>query len=236
MGVLLLVRHGQASFGADDYDVLSPTGWDQGRALGRWLAIQEGVGGVVPRTVVHGGMRRHRETWEALADGADWDSSGAREADVDPDWEEFDHAAVLLRHAELTGGVVDHAVDRLAFQRQFELSTGHWAAAGPDAGYPEPFADFLARSRRALDALAARPGPSLVVTSGGVIAALAALLVVPPEEEGVVDPAAIGPVWSRFNTVIANSSVTRVIVGSTGSRLLTFNEHPHLTTDLLTYR
>lgn len=224
MGVLLLVRHGQASFGADDYDVLSPTGWDQGRALGRWLAAN----GASRGTVVHGGMRRHRETWEALADGAGWEPS----ADIDRDWEEFDHGAVLVRHAELTGGVVDHSVDRLAFQRQFEISTGHWADAGPDAGYPEPFDAFLARSRRALDAVAARPGPTLVVTSGGVIAALAALLVVPPETEG----SAVGPIWSRFNTVIANSSVTRVIVGASGARLLTFNEHLHLTKDLLTYR
>ena len=38
MGQLLLVRHGQASFGADDYDVLSPTGWEQGRRLGAHLA------------------------------------------------------------------------------------------------------------------------------------------------------------------------------------------------------
>jgi len=43
-------------------------------------------------------------------------------------------------------------------------------------------------------------------------------------------------VWARFNTVIANTSVTRVIVGATGARLLTFNEHPHLPRRLLTYR
>ncbi|GAA4817620.1 histidine phosphatase family protein [Nocardioides caeni] len=224
MGVLLLVRHGQASFGADDYDVLSPTGWEQGRALGRWLADQ----GVARGTVVHGGMRRHRETWEAMAVGAGWEPA----ADIDRDWEEFDHAQVLLRHAELTGGVVDHSVDRLAFQHHFEISTGHWADAGPDAGYPEPYDAFLARARRALDAAAARPGPTTVVTSGGVIAALAALLVVPAETEA----AAVGPVWSRFNTVIANSSVSRVIVGASGARLLTFNEHPHLPRDLVTYR
>ena len=33
-----------------------------------------------------------------------------------------------------------------------------------------------------------------------------------------------------------NTSVTRVVVGSTGARLLTFNEHPHLAGDQLTYR
>ena len=70
---------------------------------------------------------------------------------------------------------------------------------------------------------------TLVVTSGGVIAALAALLVVP-------DAGSVGPVWARFNTVIANTSVTRVIVGATGARLLTFNEHPHLPRPLVTYR
>ncbi|NUQ87355.1 MAG: histidine phosphatase family protein, partial [Glycomyces artemisiae] len=58
MGLLLLVRHGQASFGADDYDVLSETGWEQARLLGRWLAERR----VTPTAVVQGGMRRHRET------------------------------------------------------------------------------------------------------------------------------------------------------------------------------
>jgi hypothetical protein len=42
--------------------------------------------------------------------------------------------------------------------------------------------------------------------------------------------------WARFNTVIANASVTRLIEGSTGRRLLTFNEHAHLPRELVTYR
>ncbi len=50
------------------------------------------------------------------------------------------------------------------------------------------------------------------------------------------DPATYARLWSRFNTVTVNSSVTRVVVGSTGARLLTFNEHPHLEGDHLTYR
>ncbi|GAA3672089.1 histidine phosphatase family protein [Nocardioides ginsengisoli] len=227
MGVLLLVRHGQASFGADDYDVLSETGWEQGRTLGRWLAAH----GPLPTSVVHGGMRRHRETWEAIA--STLPDAGVLDAEVDEDWAEFDHTAVLARFAEITGGVVDHGLDRRAFQEQFEISTAHWAAAGAADGYPEPYDAFLARARAALDAAAARPGPTLVVTSGGVIAALAALLVVPA---AVGDAAALGPVWARFNTVIANTSVTRVIVGATGARLLTFNEHPHVPRELLTYR
>lgn len=231
MGVLLLVRHGQASFGSDDYDVLSATGWEQGRVLGRWLAEQ----GPVPGSVVHGGMRRHRETWEAIASGlaatpdAGVDQTGGDEVGVDQDWAEFDHLAVLARHAELTGVVMDHGADRRAFQEHFEVATGHWTTADVSAGYPEPYDAFVARARRALTAASSLAGPAVVVTSGGVIAALAAALVVPEGGE-------IGPVWARFNTVIANSSVTRVIVGATGARLLTFNEHPHLPRELVTYR
>ena len=35
---LLLVRHGQASAGSDDYDRLSSRGQEQSARLGRWLA------------------------------------------------------------------------------------------------------------------------------------------------------------------------------------------------------
>ena len=38
MGTLYLVRHGQASFGADNYDQLSPLGHEQGVRLGRYWA------------------------------------------------------------------------------------------------------------------------------------------------------------------------------------------------------
>lgn len=218
MGIILLVRHGQASFGAADYDVLSETGHEQGRVLGAWLAAQ----GTVPASAVHGGLRRQRETWEALG-------FGDVEATVDPAWDEFDHLAVLAHYAATTGADIDHGVDRKVFQRVFEESTEHWASGV--TAYPDPYATFLDRTRGALERAAAAPGPVVAVTSGGVIAAIAATLVAPG-----LEPAALGPIWSRLNTVLANSSVTRVIVGSTGARLLTYNEHPHLTRDLLTYR
>jgi broad specificity phosphatase PhoE len=48
VGQVLLVRHGQASWGAADYDVLSPLGERQAVATGTFLA------GVRPDAVVHG--------------------------------------------------------------------------------------------------------------------------------------------------------------------------------------
>jgi broad specificity phosphatase PhoE len=221
MGLLLLVRHGQASFGADDYDVLSDAGHEQARTLGGWFAEQ----GFVPARAVHGGMRRHRETWEGIAEGL----GGEAAAGIDEDWAEFDHLGVLAQYAAATGRAVDHGLDRRAFQVLFEEATGHWTAAAD--GYPETYDAFVGRARAALERAAAADGATVVVSSGGVIAALAATLVAP--ELGVD---ALGPLWQRFNAVMVNTSVTRVIVGSTGARLLTFNEHAHLARDQVTYR
>ena len=58
MGVVMLVRHGQASFGTADYDVLSSRGVRQSRKVAQTLAGY----GVAPTTLIHGGMRRQRET------------------------------------------------------------------------------------------------------------------------------------------------------------------------------
>ncbi len=223
MGLLLLVRHGQASFGTDDYDVLSETGWAQARLLGGWLAER----GVAPSTIVRGGLRRHRETLEAMAESAAWSLD---EVVTDPDWDEFDHLGVVASHPE----VPDGPLDRRAFQRVFEEATARWTA-GEGEGFPEPYAGFVARCRGALERASAAAGSGetvVVVTSGGPIGVCAATLVDPDDDV----QASVARRWARFNAVTVNSSVTRVVLGSTGARLLTFNEHPHLEADHLTYR
>ncbi|QCW52191.1 histidine phosphatase family protein [Nocardioides dongxiaopingii] len=231
MGVVLLVRHGQASFGTDDYDVLSENGWEQGRRLGGWFAEHEAT----PTALVRGDMRRHRETLEAMGERAGWSAADVVE---DPAWNEFDHLAVIAGFVAApgesgpadVGGDVRH--DRRAFQRLFERATERWAAG--DGSYEETYPGFVGRVRGALDRAAAASGSgrtTVVVTSGGAIAVVCAALVDPD-----ADPATSARLWQRFNTVTVNTSITRVVVGSGGPRLLTFNEHPHLAGPLLTYR
>lgn len=65
---LLLVRHGQASFGKTDYDNLSERGHEQAYLLGKSLAAR----GVRPDRVVCGTMKRHRQTLAEIAAGAGW--------------------------------------------------------------------------------------------------------------------------------------------------------------------
>ena len=85
---LLLVRHGQASYGAADYDNLSERGQLQSRRLGEWLAR----GGHTFKAVVVGGMRRHRQTADAVLSGAGWDLG---DPVTDPGWDEYDHVQLL---------------------------------------------------------------------------------------------------------------------------------------------
>ncbi|MFC6287168.1 histidine phosphatase family protein [Nocardioides sp. GCM10027113] len=227
MGVVLLVRHGQASFGADDYDVLSDTGWEQSRLLGRYLAER----GVTPDVVLRGDMRRHRETGEGMLAGAAW----ACPAEADPGWDEFDHVGVVAAYLKAAGADLPAGqMDRREFQRVFEQATARWTSGEHDADYAEPFAAFRARVAGALRRACDRAGSGstvVVVSSGGPVATACGELVAPGA------PADLAwQLWGRFNTVVVNTSVSRVVVGATGARLLTFNEHAHLEGEHLTYR
>ncbi len=224
MGVILLVRHGQASWGAADYDVLSPTGERQAVVVGRALAAR----GVVPARVVAGGMRRHAQTVDGLLAGAGWGSA----AQVDHGWDEFDHVQMLEVHGAPDGAEgADGAgatLTRQEFDAWFDAAALRWAAGDHDGEYDEPFHGFTGRVEAALRRTAATVGPgevAVVVTSGGPIAWVAATLL-----GGGVDS------WMRLNPVTVNASVAKVVVGARGTTLVSLNEHGHLEPGLVTYR
>ncbi|MGI9156127.1 MAG: histidine phosphatase family protein [Marmoricola sp.] len=223
MGQVLLVRHGQASWGADDYDVLSEIGWEQSRLLGRALAAR----GVTASLVVHGTMRRHRETAEAVAEGL-----AAPEPSVDAGWDEFDHLAML---AQVSSPFEGREPSKAEFQAWFEEATNRWTAGDHDADYTEPFTVFTQRVADALrrTAKAAGSGTALVFTSGGPMSWATSSLV--GAELGQAEKLLL---WRRLNPVCVNSGVTKVVTGWRGLTLVSFNEHAHLelTPDLVTYR
>jgi broad specificity phosphatase PhoE len=222
MGMVLLVRHGQASFGAADYDVLSEAGVAQSKRLGTWLAET----GLEPTTLLHGAMLRQRDTATAMAEGAGWSVT----PELDEGWNEFDHLGVLSRGVDALGATVGLS-DRRSFQRAFEEATARWSGGGHDDEYDVSWPVFVARATAALDRASARDGVTAVVSSGGPIAVVCAALVDPE-----ATASELPRLWNAFNTVTVNTGVTRVITGSTGRRMLTFNEHSHLARDQVTYR
>jgi broad specificity phosphatase PhoE len=208
VGQVLLVRHGQASWGAADYDVLSPLGERQATATGAFLA------GARPDSVVHGLMQRQRRTAEVMAEAAGWSVAPT----VDGRWDEMDHLAVL----DAQPRDFDGEPDAHQFQAWFEKATVRWLSGAHDGEYAESWSEFHDRVLAGLDALG--DGTTVVVTSGGPISVVVAHL--------LESPAA----YRRIAPVVVNASVTKVVVGRRGHTLVSFNEHGHLPGDLLTYR
>jgi broad specificity phosphatase PhoE len=229
VSVLLLVRHGQASFGAHDYDALSRAGLEQSRLLGASLVAR----GLVPRVLVRGGMRRHQGSAQALLEGAGWDVG----VQVDEGWDEFDHQEVIEAHRPAYRSCTVMKADLArtlkparAFQDMFDRAVDRWVAGDHDGDYVESFADFAARVQAALRRTAGgMPGGGLavVVTSGGPIAVVAAQLLTGHTAA-----------WARFNRVMVNTGVTKVVAGERGLSCVSFNDHSHLDQQrrLLTYR
>lgn len=217
MTSVVLVRHGQASFGAADYDVLSETGRRQARVAG--AALRGRIGNV--RAVVTGSMRRQRETAAACLE----EMGLAPQWVEDAAWNEFDHEEVLrvfeprwADHAQLHREL-EAAAFAGAFERAFHAAVARWTAGAHDADYRETWPGFLARVDGALARLPrAADGTVLVFTSGGPISAACRAHL------GAADAAAVFAHAFR----LANASVTTLRAGPGGLELEAFNDHAHL--------
>jgi broad specificity phosphatase PhoE len=234
MSTLLLVRHGQASFGAADYDRLSELGLRQSTLLGQALAAR----GLEVGRVVCGGMRRHRLT----ADGCLLAMGVTAPIVVDAGWDEYDHDRLVAAYeprfadrAVLAAELVASDDATRAFQRIFAAAIARWVSGEHDGDYGESYAQFGARVAAALARLAEPAGTkpaatTLVFTSGGPISAVAGQLLQVPSA-----------LQLTLGWTLANSGVTKVFSGRDGSgwKLSTLNEHSHLEghgQKLITYR
>lgn len=229
MATIYLIRHGQASFGEENYDQLSPLGWEQGRLLGRWLA-----GKVKPVAVYGGNMERHRETVEAIASGY---------GDALPDMQaveglnEFDHHQVVEclrpewadRHV-MARDLAAFPKPARAFQEFFMEAVQRWVSGRYNDEYAETWIDFKARVTKTLDDIIedSDGGDILLSTSGGPIAVMAQSLL------DLSDSKAL-----RLNEVIANTSVSRILYSGSRRNLAVFNNYSHLEAEdpaLVTFR
>ena len=214
MPVIHLVRHGQASFGTDDYDRLSELGRRQACLAGVELARR----GVREPVVISGSLLRQRDTAALVAREV-----GTADLGVDPRLDEFDGHALV--EAQLGQPGATARMSSAQFQEHLDEAMHAWMAQRPD--------DWDRFAAGALDAVRelAEQVPAgqvgIACTSAGVTGAICARLL----EAG---PATV----VALNRVSINASITTVIVGSRGVSLLTFNDHAHLAADraLVTYR
>jgi len=220
MPLIHLVRHGQASFGTDNYDLLSSLGGLQASAAGRELG-RRGIGAPA-RTpaMVSGSLQRQRRTAEIIAG-----ELGVVDSQLltDERWNEFDaHALVDSR---LGGAGASAGLTSQEFQVELDAEMRAWID-----GASTSWVEFSGGALEALRDIAAgtpKGSDAIVATSAGVTAAVVGELL-GLDAHGVI----------ALNRVSVNASITTVISGSRGLSLLTFNDHAHFIGegDLLTNR
>lgn len=234
MSELILVRHGQASFGADSYDKLSPVGVQQVEILSRhWQTLSEQFD-----VCYAGTLRRQQETAAALLPLVK-----AADISIHPGLNEYNGESLIriyLRdHAAREGlGELEGQPlrDRKRFQLILEAATRHWIDGtlmpGEDDQDFEPWRNFKQRVQFTLDELMrAHTGGArvLVSTSGGVIALALQYALQLPDNQAVAT-----------NWMVNNSSVTRLVYGRGKVSLAVFNALTHLETpalrELITFR
>jgi broad specificity phosphatase PhoE len=208
MAELILVRHAQASFGADDYDRLSELGWRQARWLGEYFAER----GATFDAVLRGALRRHAETLTGIVQGL----GGELEAAEDARLNEYDSHALL--HAHLRGKPLPPSADRREHFRMLREAMYAWTDGTLPGESHEPFAEFRSRVLEALGDLRARAAKRvLVVSSGGPISTILAEVLGMPQR-GVVD----------LNLQTRNTGITQLQAGVTRIQCISFNNVPHL--------
>jgi broad specificity phosphatase PhoE len=211
MGTLYLVRHGQASFGAANYDQLSALGHRQCVRLGEYL---HGKGRRFD-AVVRGSLMRHEQSLQGIAQGL----GGLPAASVHAELNEYDsHAVVHAIHPQ----PLAPATTREAYKAHFRLLREGLAAwmdgRSAPAGMPA-YADFAGGIRRVLDQLR-DTGDVLVVSSGGPIATAVGLVLGAPPHATI-----------ELNMRIRNTALTELISTSRHYALHAFNHLPHLDAD-----
>jgi broad specificity phosphatase PhoE len=219
VGVLLMVRHGQATLGTGNYDALSDLGQCQAAATGARLRDADLEIG----RVVCGSLTRQRDTALAIMSAVGMPDE---RLEVDARLDEYDHEGVFAAHSSgVTFETARGEVTPRELQASLDRAIVHWIAG--DGEYAEPHDAFVARILAAIEELTAGRGVTVVSTSSGVIAlATAHVLGLPPQQ------------WPALARVVVNGSITKLISGQLGTHLLTFNDHAHFERDRseLTYR
>lgn len=174
MAEIHLVRHGQASFVASDYDELSPLGHEQARLLGAWWRQR----GRVPDRVLHGGMKRHRQTAEGFLHGLGL-AHRIEECAFDAGLAEFDHVDVVSRlrpdlpdHAAIAHWVESSEDPPRMFNELFRNGVARWTSGQFNADYRESWPVFRDRCQAALQRVldeSPQGSVTVVITSGGPI-------------------------------------------------------------------
>lgn len=218
MACIYLIRHGQASFGEDDYDCLSKLGHQQARQLGADLERR----GIHFDHAIRGGMLRHQQTADACLEAMA--SSRLQNIEVNLAWNEYDHQNILGQLDPAYGtaqGVKAYISQQPHPQQALEGLIGRsfdrWFDSQDNAGYVESWPAYQRRVKEALQAIRGNGSGAkhiAVFTSGGPIALLLQhLLGVRPRD------------LMQLNWTLINCGVSKLLSSPERVSVSSINEH-----------
>lgn len=221
MATIYLIRHGQASFGQENYDQLSELGEQQARRLGQVLSAR------LPLfdEIYLGTMHRHQQTARNCmsAFGHDLDTL---QPTYEAGWNEYDHQDILAQYrpefdtpTNMMAYLRTLENPKQAFERDFNAAINRWIEGAHDQDYREPWSAYTTRVHQALGKTAQKSTTAkniAVFTSGGPISLVSQHLL------GVNQRNIM-----QMNWTLMNCGVTKLV--ATGSRLFlsSLNEHTH---------
>ncbi len=243
MITILLARHGQASFGQNNYDKLSDLGVKQAKMLGRHYAnTQRRIDAVFSGRLVRQ-QDSARHFWQAyqssistadsarIYDSAQNDSHNNNH--IVSEFDEFNHQDVFMKsnpaftsQAAISAEVAKAEMPKARLSELFDQAMQRWHGGHHDEDYIESWPKFSERAQRALAHVKTVVAQAehldhnstvLVFTSGGVIAAIAAHLLGQGSQTAYT-----------INRGLINTGVTSVTLHESSSRLLALNEYSHL--------
>jgi broad specificity phosphatase PhoE len=233
MSDIYMIRHGQASFSSENYDLLSTLGCLQSEILGESLSHM----GIFFDAIYSGSLERQRHTAERVLERTP--AGSRRDLRIQPGLNEYDAKGIV--EAQVPAMIRDNpnlALDlgrmneRRSFQRIFERAMRRWLSGRYDAEGVEPWKAFRDRVQGAVNRIMMENGRGKTVaifTSGGPICVTLQMAL------GITEDIAI-----QLNWQLRNTSVSVFKYSDRGIFMHSYNSINHLLdrkdSTLLTYR
>tara|TARA_B100001063_G_scaffold194942_1_gene186539 strand:+ start:454 stop:1158 length:705 start_codon:yes stop_codon:yes gene_type:complete len=221
---LYLIRHGQASFGQENYDALSELGALQAQTLGQSLANL-----IKPTQLICGSLNRQQQTMDHMLAG--FEAAAGKTlglpVQVNPAFNEFDHENVLqvfnpdFKNREfMAKQILSQKEPEKVFHKLYRQAVFKWLE-DRSGQYDETFEDFHQRVNQGVDSIiknANRQECVVVVSSAGAISMC------------VQQVLGISPIKAfELNEMMANTAITRLVFNEVGDLNMSyFNNYQHL--------
>lgn len=224
MSQIYLIRHGQASFGAENYDRLSDKGVTQARILGDHLAKLN----ISFDAIYYGQMDRQQKTAQQVMNAQREKGLPVPEPILDPAFNEYESdsvwesqiAQMMEKEPDILSEIEKDPHNNRAFQKVFSQVVHRWVSGKYDKPGDIVWKDFKNRVIKGLKALMDKEGRSktiAVFSSGGPICVAVGMAF------GLSDQKTIETSWN-----IINASVSVLRYGGGQTTLTRFNDISHL--------